>query len=357
MSHLFESGFFGGNEAAWHGLGRVIPEDVLTSEDAIRYAELDWEVLEVPVEAVIPGILTGVPTRVAVPDFKATVRGSDNSPLGVVGVGYTPIQNTEAFAFGDDLVDSGAAKWHTAGSLREGRQVWMLMKRPEDIIIGGMEDERIARFLALVNYHDGRGAFTVFDTSVRIVCNNTLSIALRGAQRQWKARHTVGIKGRVAEARRTLELTFRYDKALEAFGNELINRPMSEREYHRFIEELLPYSPDVEDALRVGKDGGRSQTITDNARDSVKTIYFHEDNLNNVRGTQWAAFQSVAQFDDHERTIALRGGVSETERRFLRQVEPSKIKQRAVAILAPEFSAVAGQNLEIGREVEEEVVA
>ena len=108
---------FSARKPAWHGLGVMTP-DALTSSDAIIKAGLDWTVSTKELET-IDGI--------DVPNYFATVRDTDSSVLGVVGNRYTPIQNLECFDFLDTVVDDSDAKYETAGSLYEGRVVWLLL--------------------------------------------------------------------------------------------------------------------------------------------------------------------------------------------------------------------------------------
>ena len=119
--------------------------------------------------------------------------GSSETAIGVV-------QNEEAFAFTDALLGEGV-RYETAGALQSGRRVWMLAKLPKEYIISG---EQISPYLVFCNSHDGSGAIRVAMTPVRVVCSNTLNLALSTAKRSWSARHTVSISGKLEEARETL---------------------------------------------------------------------------------------------------------------------------------------------------------
>ena len=121
-----------------------------------------------------------------------------------------PVQNHVAFEFLDTLLDSGEASIHTAGSLRGGKRVWIQAKLQKHYLVGGDEDEVLEPYILVVNGHDGTMAFTVCNTSVRAVCQNTVTAALRRAMRTFKVRHTEGLAGKVQEARRTLKLAVGY---------------------------------------------------------------------------------------------------------------------------------------------------
>ena len=169
----FESGFFGNGERAWHGLGTVIPDDVVTADRALDLAGLDWDVVPQPL---YHGALTDPALHIPIASHVANVRTTDGRVLGVVGDQYRIVQNRDAFAFVDDLLDTGGAKFHTAGALSGGRIVWILARLPEGIMIAG---ENIDPFILFTHAHDGTRAITVAATPIRVVCRNTLNIALR----------------------------------------------------------------------------------------------------------------------------------------------------------------------------------
>jgi phage/plasmid-like protein (TIGR03299 family) len=200
MAHEVDSMMFAG-EAPWHGLGVRVPHEV-TSEEAIRHAGLDWKVATTSVLAVLGGDREPTP----VPRARAVVRQSDGTPLGIVGERYRPIQNAEAFAFFDEVVGEGQAIYHTAGGLNGGRRVWILAKLPGEIRVGG--DDVTEKYLLLSNSHDGTSALRMLFTPVRVVCQNTLNIALRrGVGQASSIRHTASAPLRIDEARRVLGLS------------------------------------------------------------------------------------------------------------------------------------------------------
>lgn len=162
--------------APWHNMGTRVDE-ALTSKDALIYAGLDWQVLQEPVYTSAGELVSG---------YKVNVRDIDRNILGVVSDRYKIVQNEEAFSFTDALLGEGV-KYETAGSIANGKIVWMLAKMPQRYIISG---DAIEPYLVFSNTHDGSGAIRVAMTPIRVVCQNTLNLALRGAQRSWSARHT-----------------------------------------------------------------------------------------------------------------------------------------------------------------------
>jgi hypothetical protein len=172
----------------------------------------------------------------------ANVRELDGKVLGIVSSRYRVLQNRDAFAFASDLIDTGGAVIETAGLLRGGRWSWFLLRLPDEVMIGGDRDERLVTYLLIANSFDGTMSVTVAIVTVRVVCSNTLSLALDTAQRAFRVQHTGSLEGRLAEARRALEISFRYREELRTVGEELLARPVSDAEFERFLAEPMPWS-------------------------------------------------------------------------------------------------------------------
>ena len=212
-------------KAPWHGLGTRV-ENAPDSESALRYAGLDWEVTQRAL-VTTDGLL--------VPNYKANVRESDNTVLGVVSNRYRIVQNTEAFSFTDALIGAGVT-YETAGSLQNGRKVWILAKLPQRYIINGDE---FAPYIVFMNSHDGSGAIKVAATPVRVVCQNTLNLALTTAKRTWSAVHTGDIKGKLNDARETLSLASKYMTELGRNFNDLSRKHIAVEKAEAIIRDLI----------------------------------------------------------------------------------------------------------------------
>lgn len=213
-------------ETPWHGLGTKVQE-APTSKDALILAGLDWHVVQEPV-------YTG--QNEMVQGYKANVRDSDRKVLGVVTDRYKIVQNEEAFSFTDALLGEGV-RYETAGSLQGGKSVWLLAHLPHEYIISG---ERISPYLLFSNTHDGSGAVKVAITPIRVVCCNTLNLALQTAKRSWSMNHTGNVKDKMEEAKNTLFLADRY---MEELGKEFENLrkiTLSDKKVMDYIEILLP---------------------------------------------------------------------------------------------------------------------
>ena len=184
MAAEVESMFYT-REKPWHGLGTRV-EDAPSSKDALRLAGLDWRVVQEPIYK---------RGREKIPGYRANIRDSDRKVLGVVSDRYKIVQNEEAFSFTDALLGKGV-RYETAGSLQEGRKVWLLARLPQEYIMSG---ERISPYLVFSNTHDGSGAVKVALTPIRVVCNNTLNLALDTARRSWSMIHTGNIKDKIKD--------------------------------------------------------------------------------------------------------------------------------------------------------------
>lgn len=292
----------------WHNLG-ICVEEALCSAQALEKSGLDWTVTQRPIMTANYQPIHG---------YKANIRDSDNQVLGVVTDRYTICQNAEAFAFTDALLGEGV-KYETAGSLQGGRRVWMLAKLPESYFIGG---EEIEPFLVFSNSHDGSAAIKVCMTPVRVVCQNTLNLALNGARRSWSAKHTGSIQIRMHEARETLELAHGYMEKLGSEFERLSRIRLSDEKVLEFINELLPL-PD--EATDIQKKNVRL------LQDDVKARYFEAPDLRDIEKTGYRFINAVSDFSTHAKP--LRETATYRDNLFMRVLDGHPIIDRAYAML------------------------
>lgn len=295
MSHEFESGF-SARELMWHGLGTVTP-DVLTAEEAMIIAELDWEVTAQPVFAFMPQYEE---LYIEIPGKKVMVRESDGSIYEIVSDRYVPIQNAKAFEFFDQLVDNGDAKYETAGSLKGGRVVFMTAKVDREILIGGVDP--VDLYLVLTTSHDGSMALTAMKTPVRVVCKNTLNLALSGHQAQWKLKHEgADLHGKIAIARETIGLTMAYADEFEAQMNKLIDQDYTKVQFEQLVRDVFPHKLD--------------QPFSPEQYGMIGTFESSPTMDDSFRYTAWGALNAVREYDDWGRTIRASKDRSEAELR------------------------------------------
>lgn len=291
-------------ETPWHGLGtRVITAP--TSREALELAGLDWQVVQEPIYTETEELIEG---------YKANVRDCDRRVLGVVTDRYKVIQNEEAFAFTDELLGEGV-RYETAGSLQGGKKVWLLAHMPHEYIISG---ERISPYLVFSNTHDGSGAIKVALTPIRVVCNNTLNLALNTAKRSWSMIHTGDIKEKMQEAKNTL---FMAEKYMDSLGKEfeaLRMISMTDAKVMEFIEELLPVD-----------ESATSQQIRNIKRlqEDMKIRYFEAPDLVGLGKNAYRFINAVSDFATHAEP--LRRTSNYKENLFSKTVEGNPLIDKA----------------------------
>lgn len=263
---------FSVREKPWHGLGTIIQE-ACNSEEALRLAGLDWDVLQVPVT--YNDKATG---------HQFNVRSSDDTVLGVVGGRYKPVQNKDAFAFTDELI-GGDVRYETAGSLANGKRVWMLAKMPDTKIL----DDVIEPYLCLTNGHDGFSSMKVCMTPVRVVCQNTLNMALNTAKRTWNVRHSGDIRNKLAEAQHTLGLANEYMDSLASEAEELYKIKLAPKDFYELSNKLFP----IEEGMSTRKEEAQ-QLLQAQLRNA-----WEMDDLGNIRGTGWGFMNAISDMTTH----------------------------------------------------------
>ena len=298
----------------WHRLGTTVAGAAFTAEDAMTLGHLGgWNVRKAPVTAT--EIHDDGVTSMEVPGAFATVRTNPftgaTEPLGIVGGGYHPLQNEEHAAFLNHLADVSGATFDTAGSLRGGRQVFVTMRLPEHLSIGG--SDRVDLNIAALNSHDGSSAFRVLITPVRVVCANTQHAALRNHLSSWSIRHTRNAKAAVQAARDTLGLTFAYVEAFEAEAERMINTSVTDAAFFELVQNLFP-SPTPDAPARTRNAARRRQA-------SLAHLWHDAATQSGIAG-----FAPVRDKADAAMARALR---------LLTTDEPARIKGRAWTALTP----------------------
>lgn len=277
--------FVTAREPAWHRLGEVKDTDGMTVEEALRDGRLaDWDVR---LAALSTTDHDGNPLEV---DHRvATVRvnpfGEGYDVMGVVAPDYAVIQNETAFQTMAAVVDESGAMVQTAGAIGRAR-CFMAAKMPEGILVGG--EDRTDLYLTAATSHDGSLAFTLLVTPVRVVCQNTLSLALGTADAQYRVRHTGDTGVKVAEVREALGLTFKYAEEWEAAMSRLLDQPFTDAAMAETLERLLPVDPEKEAPARVAKIGRQ--------REQVFTLYADSPTNEFGRGTKYAALNALTEW-------------------------------------------------------------
>ena len=296
-------------ETPWHGLGTKVLE-APASKDALQLAGLDWRVLQEPIYTAMEELVDG---------YKANVRDSDRKVLGVVTDRYRVIQNDEAFAFTDGLLGEGV-KYETAGSLQGGRKVWLLAHMPHEYIISG---ERISPYLLFSNTHDGSGAIKVALTPIRVVCQNTLNLALAGAKRSWSMIHTGDIREKMQEAKDTLFLAEKYMDELGKEFEALRMKKLTDKQVMEYIEILLP----IEDGSTPQQEKNMKRL-----REDMKIRYFDAPDLQGVGKNAYRFVNAVSDFATHAEP--LRRTANYKENLFSRTVDGNPMIDKAYQMVS-----------------------
>ena len=291
-------------ETPWHGLGTRVME-APSSKEALGLAGLDWKVVQEPVYTQAEELIEG---------YKANVRDTDRKVLGVVTNRYRIIQNEEAFGFTDALLGEGV-RYETAGSLQGGRKVWLLARLPHEYIISG---ERISPYLVFSNAHDGSGAVRVALTPIRVVCNNTLNLALSTAKRSWSMMHTGNVQEKLEEAKDTL---FRAEAYMDSLGkefDELRKKKLTDKQVMDYIEILLPMEDNTTPQQR--KNISR-------LREDMGRRYFDAPDLKTVGKNAYRFINAVSDFATHAEP--LRKTANYKENIFARTMEGNPMIDKA----------------------------
>ena len=281
-------------------------EEALSSKEALKIAKLNWVVSQQPIYT---------ETGNLIPNYKANVRDTDNTILGVVSDRYSVVQNVEAFEFTDNLLGEGV-RYETAGSLQNGKRVWLLAKLPERYIING---EKIEPFLVFSNSHDGSTAITVAMTPIRIVCQNTLNLALRQAKRSWSSKHVGNIQGKLHEAQETLELAHGYMAELGKEIDSLNKIKLSDSKVMDFIHnELVPY-PDNATAIQ--------KKNVNQIREDIVTRFFDAPDLKLLPKNGYRFINAISDHSTHSQPI--RNTANYQENLFIRTLDGLALLDKA----------------------------
>lgn len=295
-------------ETPWHGLGTRVME-APGSKEALSLSGLDWNVEQEPIYTETGNRISG---------FKANIRDIDQKVLGVVTDRYRVIQNEEAFAFTDELLGEGI-RYETAGSLQGGRKVWLLAHLPQEYIIAG---ERISPYLLFSNTHDGSGAIRAAVTPIRVVCNNTLNLALNTAKRSWSTIHTGDIQSKLEEAKNTLFMANVYMDELGREFENLRKKKLTEKQVMEYIGLLVPLD-----------ENGTSQQQRNVIRlqNDMKMRYFDAPDLQDVGHNAYRFINAVSDFATHAEP--LRKTANYREQVFARTVEGNPLIDKAYKMM------------------------
>lgn len=295
-------------ETPWHGLGTKVME-APTSKKALDLAGLNWAVTQKKLMSEDGDL---------VPGYRLNVRSTDQRILGVVSDRYKVVQNDEAFAFTDALLGEGVT-YETAGSLRGGRAIWILAKMPERYALFG---DDVTPYMVFMNTHDGTGAIKVAMTPVRVVCQNTLNLALSSAKRSWATNHMGDIAGKMEDARNTLVYATQYMQSLTLEVETLASKDLTKDDVYGLVTELFP-TPDKATDLQIKN--------LDKQRVDLTSRFFDAPDLQHVGMNAYRFVNAVSDFATH--AAPLRMTVNYQDNLFAKTVEGHPVIDKAYELV------------------------
>lgn len=308
MSAEIETMFYS-ERTPWHELGTYVGENPITAKEAIVEAGLDWEVTLnkiATVQNLDPGLDLYRDTNL-IKNYKAVTRIPDNKTLGIVGNRYLPIQNKEAFSFLDSLVEDNSLRFHTAGSLKGGKKIWLLGK------IGSFEvvpNDKVDQYLFLFNSHDGWGSLRTLFTPIRVVCANTAQLVLEQNRGQGVTiRHTGDLQKKKLEAQNILGIAKIAYARYEEFTSYLVNLQIDSIKLNNILNQIIPDPKEENKTSRI-------LNSRVNKRNEIINLFENGigQDIPGVQGTGWALYNAITEhLNYHQNT---RGNLNIQERRF-----------------------------------------
>lgn len=289
MAHLVETMAYVG-ETPWHGLGRQ-----LTQKQPIevwqREAGMDWQIQESPVHFKAD-VIGPLGTIHSFPEQKVLYRSDTQAPLSVVSNRYQVVQPRAVLEFYRDLTEMSGYELETAGVLKGGRKFWALARTGQSTSLKG--HDQVNGYLLLATSCDGTLATTATPTTVRVVCNNTLTIALDGTTRAIKVPHSTRFDARVVKKqlgvavsqrdefmyrmRALAERKVQWHEAMGYFMNALCEVTPNSK-----LPEVLPNERAMRKVQSLYEGQGRGSTLA------------------SAQGTAWGLLNAVTEYVDHER--------------------------------------------------------
>lgn len=276
----------------WHKNG-VGFDQPFTSEEAIIAAKLGYEVTKAPLY-----LANG--TRAG--SSFATVNGDTGEVLGIVGDRYEVLQNKSAFTFFDSLLTDAGARYETAGALGKGERIWLMARMPGTLM--PTKDDEVLPYCLLTNSHDGSGTIQVRFTLIRVVCQNTLTAAMRGAKEIVNIRHTKSAQNNLAIAGEILRDYVTHFGAMNERLSLLAATPISDESMDEYLFKLFGDPSEAESPATVTRIQNKINAVQDHYENGMGA------KLPGVKGTLWGAYNAAVEWADYE--FPVRGGQDRT---------------------------------------------
>nr|WP_202608334.1 DUF932 domain-containing protein [Burkholderia pseudomallei] len=279
------------NQEPWHGLGnKLAPKQPL--EVWARAAGMNWSIEEAEVRFVAAGNRS-LGSIHAFPEQKVLYRSDTQAPLSVVSARYQVVQPAEILEFYRDLTEHSGFELETAGVLKDGKKLWALARTGQSVTLKGKDT--VNGYVLLATACDGTLATTAQHTSVRVVCNNTLQIALGDSAAAVKVGHRSQFDAQAVK--RQLGIAVSSWDAFMVRMKALSERKMSDAAAEKFLRRVLTYpttSPANRDVL----------AVNERAIKAVAELYSGRGkgaDLASASGTAWGLLNAVTEYVDHHR--------------------------------------------------------
>lgn len=288
-------------DVPWHGLGTKL-DNPATASEAIVAGGLDWEVFLTPTFYQDQGGYVTIQSANDKVPQQAVIRKDTGTLLGVVGSRYKVLQNKDAFSLFDAIVGEKLAVYHTAGYLGNGEKVWLLAKLPGKIVT--TKEDISEKYLLLAHGHDGSLRVTIMFTPVRVVCQNTLNLALGSNATRWTSKHTLNVGNNLSKIKESLGILNNQFSIMEALSQKLVARSLKQEEADKyfksiFLKKLSSSQPGENQEVMQDEIHGKTLAILEEVSELFETGKGTE--LKGIRGTAWGAFNAVAEYVDHKR--------------------------------------------------------
>jgi phage/plasmid-related protein TIGR03299 len=274
-------------EMPWHRQGVQLkePPDTIT---AIKNAGLNWGVSKVKIYTESRELIKG---------YYGIKRNDNNKIIGVVKKSYVPLQNFDAFSFFDPLLENKFIEYETAGSIGEGEIIWILAKIKDNGSFKVFKDDEINKYLLLSNSHDGQSAVSIKFTPIRVVCQNTLNIALDMGETT-RIKHITNMYEKLEDTQIAVQNILSIYSNIEEKFKAMVSYKITEKKAKEYFNSLYPIKDE------------RLVTTQDQADKRAMSIKIQNKLIKNfnegfgvkeigIGGTLWAAYNAVTQYIDH----------------------------------------------------------
>ncbi len=310
-------------ESSWAKTGYFVGNNKLTAGEAIQEAKLDWNVIEAPIYH-RQNLLS---TRI--PEYKTILREDTGESLGVVGKGYTPVQNREAFKAMDDLVSTSQMKFHSMGSLKGGRTIWAMGKVGEIEVVPG---DLVEKFIFLYNSHDGSSRLNWLLTSARFICTNMLRMLLN--KPGIRLRHTKNIHQGLLDSQEIFAHSIEEFTKFDHLAQQAAKTPVTPNDWENLVTKIVKDPPPEKATDRILVNRQRQ-------RNDLTDLFYEGtgQDIPGVRYTAWAAINAVTEYGNQKRVR----GTNRDEQRIqsLMLGDAGNFANRAVKVISQTFNLAA----------------